>query len=243
GYHLYRRIAPGEAQIDSSLSGGAKVAGAGIANALIDAARSQVAAKAAAKLAKAQAKAVALLEGSPDVTDLDTLPSMSLTPEELAALGYVRITPKLIPGAKGGSSASTQDYRYIDRSAAFGTAYEYLLEAVDFNGSKAQYGPRLARPSSSLETELQSNYPNPFNPITTLRFSLKEKLKVSLIIYDGKGRVVRTLVRPDKPMLAGKYRLIWDAKNDRGFEVPSGQYFYRFTAARYVKTRKMILVK
>ena len=46
-----------------------------------------------------------------------------------------------------------------------------------------------------------------------------------------------------KPMAAGKYRLVWDAKNDRGLEVPSGQYFYRFTAGRYVKTRKMILVK
>ena len=55
--------------------------------------------------------------------------------------------------------------------------------------------------------------------------------------------MVRTLIRPDKAMLPGKYRLIWDAKNEGGFEVPSGQYFYRFTAGRYVKTRKMILVK
>ena len=60
---------------------------------------------------------------------------------------------------------------------------------------------------------------------------------------NARGRVVRTLVRPDKPMPAGKYRLLWDAKNDRGFDVPSGQYFYRFTAGRYVKTRKMIFVK
>ncbi|MDB5104420.1 MAG: hypothetical protein JWP91_2109 [Fibrobacteres bacterium] len=243
GYHVYRRVAPGEAQIDGSLAEGGKVAGAGIANALIDAARSRVAAKAASKLAKARAKAAGRPDGSADTTAVDTLASMNLTPEELAVLGYVRITPKMIPGAKGGSSASTMDYRYVDRSAAFGTAYEYLLEASDFHGSKVQYGPRLARPSSSLVTELQSNYPNPFNPITTLRFSLKEKLKVSLILYDSKGRMVRTLVRPQKPMSAGKYRLIWDARNESGFEVPSGQYYYRFTAGRYVKTRKMILVK
>ena len=178
-----------------------------------------------------------------DSAALDTLPSQTLTPEDMAAMGYARVTPKLIPGAKGGSSAATLDYRWIDRTAAFGTAYEYMLEAVDFNGNKVQYGPRLARPSNPLQTELQSNYPNPFNPITTLRFSLKEKLTVSLVIYDSKGRLVRTLVRPDKAMLPGKYRLIWDARNESGFEVPSGQYFYRFTAARYVKTRKMILVK
>jgi flagellar hook assembly protein FlgD len=106
-----------------------------------------------------------------------------------------------------------------------------------------QYGPRVARPSNPLATELMSNYPNPFNPITTLRFSLKEKSKVSLVIYDGKGRTVRTLVRPDRPMLPGRYRLIWDARDEAGMEVPSGQYFYRFTVPHYQKTRKMILVK
>ncbi len=197
------------------------------------AARSQAVKRAAEKLAKA---------GTAD-SSLDTLSSTVLTPEELQALGYQRITARIIPGAKGGSSASTQNYAFVDRSATAGVAYEFLLEAVDFNGGKVQYGPRTARPRNPLATELYSNYPNPFNPITTLRFSLKEKLAVSLVVYDGRGRVVRTLVRPEKPMQAGKYRLQWDAKNDGGFEVPSGQYFYRFTAGRYVKTRKMILVK
>ena len=211
-----------------------EVAGAGIANALMNAAKSERAAKAAAKLAKAQAG---------DTLGEEGLAGVNWTAEELSALGYVRITPRLLPGAKGGSSASTQNYVYIDRTADAGVAYEYMLEAVDFNGGKAQYGPRTARPQNPLATELYSNYPNPFNPITTLRFALKEKAKVSLVVYDGRGRVVRTLVRPEKPMQAGKYRLIWDAKNDGGFEVPSGQYFYRFTAGHYVKTRKMILVK
>jgi FlgD Ig-like domain len=227
GYHVYRRIAQGEAQIDTSLAGG-EMAGAGIANALRAAARSDVAKRAAAKLDSAAA---------------DSLPSVNLTDAELAALGYVRITPKLIPGAKGGSSATTQTYRFLDRTAAFGTAYEYLLESVDFHGNRAQYGPRAARPSNPLITELYSNYPNPFNPITTLRFSLKDKVKVSLVIYDGRGRVVRTLIRPDKPMAPGKYRLIWDAKDEAGVDVPSGQYFYRFAVPHYQKTRKMLLVK
>ncbi|MDB5048176.1 MAG: Por secretion system C-terminal sorting protein, partial [Fibrobacteres bacterium] len=240
GYHVYRRVAPADAQIDTSLAEGGEVAGAGIANALMNAARTELAKRAEAKLAKAQALASDAGDSS---GALDTLPSQELSPEELAALGYARITPKLIPGAKNGSSASTLEYRYIDRTAAFGTAYEYLLEAADFNGRRVQYGPRTARPSNTLNTELYSNYPNPFNPITTLRFSLKEKLKVSLIIYDSKGRLVRTLVRPEKAMLPGKYRLIWDARDEGGIEAPSGQYFYRFTAGRYVKTRKMILVK
>jgi hypothetical protein len=176
-------------------------------------------------------------------TDVDdTLPSMLLTAEELALLGYERLTARLIPGVKGGSSASTQNYQYIDRTASFGIAYEYLLEAVDFNGAREQYGPRIARPMNPFFTELYPNYPNPFNPITTLHFSLKEKAKVSLVIYDGKGKMVRTMLRPDKEMLPGKYRLIWDARDNSGLNVPSGQYFYRFTAPHYHKTRKMILV-
>jgi hypothetical protein len=44
-------------------------------------------------------------------------------------------------------------------------------------------------------------------------------------------------------MNPGKYRLIWDARNEAGVDVPSGQYFYRFTAGRYVKARAMLLVK
>jgi hypothetical protein len=241
GFHIYRRIAPGNSQIDSSLAGGTKAAGAGIANALMDAARAKAAARqsAGATLDKVQAASVGVAGDSA----LDTLASQSFTIEELAALGYERITRQMISGAKGGSSATTRNYEYVDRSAAFGVAYDYLLEAIDFNGTRVQYGPRTARPNNPLETALLPNYPNPFNPITTLQFTLKEKAEVTLVIYDGKGRVVRTLLRSDKPMLAGRYRLIWDAKNEGGIEVPSGQYFYRFTAPHYQKTRKMILVK
>jgi hypothetical protein len=177
-------------------------AGAGIANALAGVARNEAAKRAAAKLAQ-----LSKMQAGDSGNIADTLPSLSLSAPELEALGYVRITPRILPGAKGGSSAGTQDYRFIDRSAEFGAAYEYLLEAVDFNGNKVQYGPRLARPLNPLNTELQSNYPNPFNPVTTLRFSLREKLKVSLVIYDAKGKLVRTLVRPDRPMNAGKYRV------------------------------------
>ena len=65
---------------------------------------------------------------------------------------------------------------------------------------------------------------------------------------DDRGEVLvitptRGLLRPDTPILPGVYRLLWDARDDKGFEVPSGQYFYRFTAPKYHKTRKMILVK
>lgn len=170
------------------------------------------------------------------------MPEWSHSLEDLKALGYVRIIARLIPGAEGGSSASTRTYTSIDRTVGFGITYENLLEALDFQGGKVRYGPRKARPRFPLETALHSNYPNPFNPMTTLRFSLRDKAMVSLVVYDAKGKVVRTLIRPDRALLPGKYRLLWDARDDQGFESPSGQYSYRFTAAKYHKTRKMILV-
>jgi hypothetical protein len=105
GYHIWRRIAPGSAQVDTGMAAASQKAGAGIANALAQAARSELAKNAAAKLAKSAG----------DTAD-DTLPSMRLGPHELAALGYVRITPKLLPGAPGGSSAATRNYRFIDRT-------------------------------------------------------------------------------------------------------------------------------
>jgi hypothetical protein len=205
--------------------------------------RVMAAALESASPAGVQAAAPVSAAAKASAADPDSLPSQSLSAEELEALGYIRLNPKLIPGAPGGSSAATRDYVFVDRTAAIGTAYEYLLEAVDFHGAKAQYGPRTAVPANPLETSLLPNQPNPFNPVTTLRFSLKERAKVGLSIYDARGRLVRTLLRPDKALPAGKYRLLWDARDDKGYEVPSGQYFYRFTAARYSKTRKMLLVK
>jgi hypothetical protein len=231
GFNVWRRVAPDQDLPQDLAATGEAAAGAGIANALLGEAKAQ---------ARAAAKATATVDGVPTE---DSLVTSEYTPEQLKAMGYVRINAKLIPGAKGGSSATTSAYQYVDRGAAYGVAYDYLLEAVDFSGSRVQYGPRRARALNPLETALQPNYPNPFNPITTLRFSLKEKTKVTLVIYDAKGRLVRTLITPKKAMAAGKYRLLWDARDDKGFEVPSGQYFYRFSAGKYVKTRKMMLVK
>ena len=234
GFNVWRRLA--SIQTASGSQAGvteyADVAGSPGANVRLQAARAETGVRAANAAGKTAADSLG-----------DTLPSLALSPEELQALGYVRINAKLIPGAPGGSSATTRTYAFVDRTAAFGSAYEYLLEAVDFHGAKVQYGPRFAAPGNPLETALLPNYPNPFNPATTLRFSLKEKAKVSLVIYDARGRLVRTLIRPDKALAPGKYRLLWDARDDRGSDVPSGQYFYRFSAPPYSKTRKMLLVK
>jgi hypothetical protein len=92
-----------------------------------------------------------------------------------------------------------------------------------------------------LVNGLSQNFPNPFNPMTTIRFSMKEKGRVTLRVYDVAGRLVRTLV--DEVRDAGSYREVWDGTNNRGSCVASGVYFYKMNARGFEKTRKMVVLK
>jgi len=90
-------------------------------------------------------------------------------------------------------------------------------------------------------TELKGNYPNPFNPETTISFDLKDAERVNLSIYNLKGQLVRTLVNSDLPI--GRHRLIWDGKDSLGRRVGSGIYYYRMLTPDYQATRKMLLME
>lgn len=83
---------------------------------------------------------------------------------------------------------------------------------------------------------LSSNYPNPFNPITTMSYQLPKSSLVNLTVYNVAGKLVETLVNEYKG--AGFYQLEWSATR-----VGSGVYFYRIEAGEFVQTRKMILLK
>jgi hypothetical protein len=86
------------------------------------------------------------------------------------------------------------------------------------------------------EYQLYNNYPNPFNPSTTIRYSLKQDGVVTLKVYDVLGREVTTLV--NEPQKAGSYSVLFDAK-----QLASGTYFYTIRAGSFVKTEKMMLLK
>ncbi len=94
--------------------------------------------------------------------------------------------------------------------------------------------------SSSLISHL-SNYPNPFNPTTTINYSLKENSKVTLNIYNIKGQKVRTLIK-DK-LETGNHSVIWYGKDNNCKSVSSGIYFYKLKTGNFQKVRKMILMK
>jgi len=88
---------------------------------------------------------------------------------------------------------------------------------------------------------LAVNFPNPFNPKTTIRFALPSEGLVELAVYDLSGRRVKTLVQ--EKMAAGHHELIWEGRDDRGHSVASGVYFSRIAFEGQVLTSKMIMLK
>ena len=89
---------------------------------------------------------------------------------------------------------------------------------------------------------LRNNFPNPFNPETTLKYDLPEAGDVTLEVYNMLGQVVRTLV--NERQSAGRYAVQWDATNDRGQSMSSGIYFYRVqVGGEFTDVKKMLLLK
>lgn len=92
-----------------------------------------------------------------------------------------------------------------------------------------------------LKTALESNYPNPFNPVTTIAFNLAESGHASLKVYNTKGQLVRQLINSE--LNAGKHHLVWDGRDSSGRPVASGLYLYRLNTRNFSQTRKMMLMK
>jgi hypothetical protein len=93
-----------------------------------------------------------------------------------------------------------------------------------------------AGPSIPKSVMLAQNFPNPFNPVTTIRFEIPQLSDVSLKVFDMLGREVMTLVNQEVP--AGVYHVRFD-----GSKLPSGVYFYRLQSGQFVETRKLVLTK
>jgi hypothetical protein len=88
---------------------------------------------------------------------------------------------------------------------------------------------------------LIQNSPNPFNPMTSLRFGLPARQHVSLLIYDVAGRCVRTLV--DGTMEPGWHDIVWDGRDDAHHRVSSGVYFCRLISQGSTSVKKVVLLK
>ena len=91
------------------------------------------------------------------------------------------------------------------------------------------------------KTELYDNYPNPFNPTTTIKFNVAEPGRILLNIYSLEGKRVKTLF--NRYFNAGQYSAIWDGTDSFGKHVSSGTYFIKLVASKYRQVKKAILIK
>jgi len=96
-------------------------------------------------------------------------------------------------------------------------------------------------PPVPIEFALYPNYPNPFNPTTTIGYDLPEQSQVELAVYNILGRKIKTVVNSKKD--SGRYQTTWDGRDDFGNSVASGVYVYQIKAGDFKQSFKMLLVK
>lgn len=116
-------------------------------------------------------------------------------------------------------------------------AFIFLVDDVEIMGGTDATDPTVP----SVVTNLYGNYPNPFNPETTIRYSVAEDGPVTIDVFNSRGQLVKTLVNDSKA--AGNHSVVWDGRDNNGSSVSSGIYYYKMYAGKYSSTRKMILMK
>jgi serine protease AprX len=130
-------------------------------------------------------------------------------------------TPKISTLPVGGSGVTPPG------STAPSTRFIYSVGMVGINPLSGEIPERFS---------LYANYPNPFNPVTKIKFDIAKQTNAKLVVYDITGRIVETIV--NEQLSAGRYELSFDASM-----LSSGVYFYKLETNDFVDTRKMLLVK
>jgi len=132
-------------------------------------------------------------------------------------------------------SNSPRYYSYSDKNITAGK-YNYRLKMVDNDGSFKYSAIVNVDISAPAKFELAQNFPNPFNPTTTIRYQLPVNGQITLKVYDMLGKEVATLVNEQK--LAGSYEVTLNAD-----KLSSGVYYYQLKTDNFVQTKKLALVK
>jgi hypothetical protein len=126
-------------------------------------------------------------------------------------------------------------------SSAVVTIKTVDLRNVDNEKTEINAPEQHETPFVPKATALMQNFPNPFNPVTTLTFDVAQTGNVTIAVYDVSGRLLVTLL--NARVEVGRHTVEWNGKNANGSLVPSGIYFYRMKTAGYEATKKMILVR
>jgi len=134
---------------------------------------------------------------------------------------------------------SSGQVEYTDSSVKVGVCYDYWI--VEERADECHvHGPVHAELAPAAQ-RLSQSYPNPFNPVCTIRYEIPQAAAVTLRVFDIGGRLVRTLVNAHRE--PGTHSELWDGRADDGAELPSGVYFYRLEAGDFAAGRKMVLLK
>jgi hypothetical protein len=131
-------------------------------------------------------------------------------------------------------------FTFTDHDCRPGVTYCYRVDVTDEDGRRTLFETG-AISAPLLAVTLEQNQPNPFNPTTTISFTLPEKMEVNLSIYNVAGKLVTTVVNRALP--DGLNEFAWDGTDANGNPVSSGVYLYRLTAGKKSITRKMVMLK
>jgi hypothetical protein len=137
-----------------------------------------------------------------------------------------------------GNRSGRTDYTFTDVNAEPGTVYVYRITDVDIQGRPGKSQTIQVRFEAILpETlTLYQNTPNPFNPVTSIRFALPEKQRVRLTVYNMAGQMVEQLI--DEYGEAGEHQILWNGSGQA-----AGMYFFELTAGSERLVKKMQLIK
>ncbi len=151
-------------------------------------------------------------------------------------LWYQTTSKEYIEFLRDNNTVDDMGQRLHDAWAAHGRSAPVAMAQQSVSLDLSAAGGELPR-----VTSLAQNFPNPFNPQTFIEFALPQAGQVSLKIYDGRGRLVRTLV--DGVRAAGPHRVVWDGADDAGRSAASGVYHYVLKSADRDLRRKMTLLR
>lgn len=145
-----------------------------------------------------------------------------------------RLLFKVDANAVGGICLPVQQTRDV---------YAHFTNTVDWVAPTAPHKPLTISDESNIPSKfaLHNNYPNPFNPVTTISFDLPEEIYTEVAVYNMMGQKVRTLHSGN--MTAGSHHIFFDGVDDQNQRLGSGVYFYRVVAGEFQATKKMMLIK
>jgi hypothetical protein len=137
------------------------------------------------------------------------------------------------------SGSSGKNWYTFVSNAKGDSAYKYMVRAYAHYGSVTGIAEVIEL--QPTEVRLEHNYPNPFNPSTTIQYSVASQGRIRLRVFDLVGREVSTLV--DNVIAPGYYTVTWNGADGAGNPLPSGVYYYRLESSTGQLTRRMVLLK